>query len=113
MRRAAASAQASVRQRATALLKLLGADGAAAAPSASRPSPVGDLMGGMDEPSPAAAPQASAQDLLGVFPCTDFHIVSTLIPLATLTVHWSRACAYAKENMCASMCQNGAPAMCR
>ncbi|BDA40999.1 probable AP-4 complex accessory subunit Tepsin at N-terminal half [Coccomyxa sp. Obi] len=62
VRRAAASAQASVRQRAAALLKLLGTDDAASAPRAAQPSPVGDLMGGMDE---TAAPQPSTQDLLG------------------------------------------------
>ncbi|CAL8466715.1 g6251 [Coccomyxa elongata] len=65
VRRAAASAQASVRQRAAALLKLLGSDDAASAPHAAQPSPVGDLMGGMDEAAPAAAAQPSTQDLLG------------------------------------------------
>lgn len=65
VRSAAASPQASVRQRAAALLKLLGADKAAGAPRASQQSTVGDLMGGTDEPSPAAAPQPSAQGLLG------------------------------------------------
>lgn len=65
LRRAAASAQASVRQRAAALLKLLGADDAGSAPRAAQPSPVGNLMGGMDEAAPAAAPQPSTQDLLG------------------------------------------------
>jgi hypothetical protein len=65
VRRAAASAQASVRQRAAALLKLLGAEDAAGAPCAPQSSSVGDLMRGMDEPTPAAATQASAQDLLG------------------------------------------------
>ena len=67
MRRAAASGQASVRHRAAALLKLLGAEDAAGAPCAPQLSSVGDLMGGMDEPTPAAALQASAQDLLGAF----------------------------------------------
>lgn len=65
VRRAAASAQASVRQRAAALLKLLGSDDAASAPHAAQPSPVGDLMGGIDEAAPAAAAQPSTQDLLG------------------------------------------------
>ena len=79
VRRAAASAQASVRQRAAALLNLLGTGEAASAPPAAQPSPVGDLMGGMDEAAPAAAAQPSTQDLLGTPLCTftTLHCVSS------------------------------------
>lgn len=63
VRKAAASPQASVRQRAAAVLKLLGGDdmaGSSTAPRSAQRAPVADLMGGMDEqPGPAA-------DLLGV-----------------------------------------------
>ena len=72
VRKAAESPQASVRQRALALLRALGADGVASSTSSGGPAgaagaaPVVDLMGGMDEPSasPAAA-AASGQDFLG------------------------------------------------
>jgi hypothetical protein len=78
VRRAAESPQASVRQRALALLRALGADGVASssvassgAPAAAGGAPVADLMGGMDEPSaaPAAAAGPSSQDFLGAVPC--------------------------------------------
>jgi membrane protein involved in colicin uptake len=67
VRKAAASPQASVRQRAAAVLKLLGVGDTAAgsaAPRAAQAAAVGDLMGGMDEPSSAQGP-SSGPDLLG------------------------------------------------
>ncbi|CAL5227111.1 g10020 [Coccomyxa viridis] len=67
VRKAAGSPQASVRQRAAALLKLLGADSAeapAGAPRGAQPASAADLMGGMDEPDNAAA-AAAGSDLMG------------------------------------------------
>ena len=67
VRKAAGSPQASVRQRAAALLKLLGADSAeapAGAPRGAQPASAADLMGGMDEPGNAAA-AAAGSDLMG------------------------------------------------
>ena len=55
-----------MRQRAAALLKLLGADSAeapAGAPRGAQPSSVADLMGGMDEPDSAPAPAARSDHM--------------------------------------------------
>ena len=67
VRKAAGSPQASVRQRAAALLKLLGNDSAEAPPGAPRgaqPASVADLMGGLDEPEVSGA-AAAGSDLMG------------------------------------------------
>ena len=62
VRKAASSPQASVRQRATALLTLLGAEAPAGAHGgAAPPAGAADLMGGLDEPSAASA----GPDLMG------------------------------------------------
>ena len=65
VRKAASSPQASVRQRAAALLTLLGAEGASAPAGAHKgaapPAGVADLMGGLDKPSAASA----GPDLMG------------------------------------------------
>ena len=72
VRKAAQSPQASVRQRAAALLRLLGGDAAEDAPAAAAPrahagAPVADLIGGMDEPADVAtAAPATSDDLLGI-----------------------------------------------
>jgi hypothetical protein len=77
VRKAAESPQASVRQRAAALLRALGADAAGDAPAAapdrapgarSGGAAVADLIGGMEEPADVAAPApAPSDDLLGIF----------------------------------------------
>ena len=65
VRKAAASPQASVRQRAAALLKLLGANGdeaPAGAPRGAQPRAVADLMGSLDEPE---QPDVASTDVMG------------------------------------------------
>ncbi len=64
IRKASSSPQASVGQRAAALLKLLGAEGTEAPCASSRgvqPAAVADLMGGLDD----SAPTAAGPDLMG------------------------------------------------
>lgn len=65
VRKAAESPQASVRQRAAALLKLLGANGdeaPAGAPRGAQPAGVADLMGGLNEPD---EPGVATTDIMG------------------------------------------------